>query len=111
MCTPHVLHATWTAWGYVDATVAWLFGLDESKYAWAVHEHHRQASEVCVHTDRCAMVASHGTSTPTDPVLVTPATVPATHTCHALCGTLLLLLVQMQALRCTDLEGAGARAS
>lgn len=34
------------AWGYVDAAVAYVFGLDQSKYQWAVDTHNYQASEV-----------------------------------------------------------------
>lgn len=35
------------AWDRIDAFVAWLFGLDESKYQWAIDRYHRQQAEVC----------------------------------------------------------------
>lgn len=35
------------AWDYVDAAVAYIFGLDESKYQWAVYTHQQQLAQVC----------------------------------------------------------------
>ena len=34
------------AWLVVDGAVAWLFGLDESKYQWVIDRHERQQAEV-----------------------------------------------------------------
>jgi hypothetical protein len=33
-------------WDYVDAGVAYVFGLDESKYQWAVDRHNQQVAQV-----------------------------------------------------------------
>lgn len=33
---------------YVDATIAWIFGLDQSKYQWAIERHRQQLEQVNV---------------------------------------------------------------
>jgi hypothetical protein len=34
------------AWSYVDAAVAYVFGLDQNKYQWAIDRHHCQVARV-----------------------------------------------------------------
>lgn len=36
-------------WDYVDAGVAYVFGLDESKYQWAIDRHNQQLAQVSQH--------------------------------------------------------------
>ncbi|GBF90984.1 hypothetical protein Rsub_03839 [Raphidocelis subcapitata] len=37
--------AAWRAWLAVDCAVAWLTGLDESRYQWAIDRYHQQQAE------------------------------------------------------------------
>lgn len=43
LCPAFILSAVW---GYIDFAVAWIFGMDQSKYQWAIDKYHQQAEEV-----------------------------------------------------------------
>ncbi|KAI8464413.1 MAG: hypothetical protein J3K34DRAFT_440567 [Monoraphidium minutum] len=38
----------WQAWLVVDGAVAWLAGLDESKYQWALDRYHQRQAELAL---------------------------------------------------------------
>lgn len=47
-CVTHQLcsHVPFTVWDYIDAGVAYFFGLDESKYQWAIDRHNQLLAQV-----------------------------------------------------------------